>query len=115
MELELEELKKISQWLKAEYKRIFSNIEKEWKTKFIQHAKNEFTEILVQSENELKDFQNQRVESISDETNLTQRKIQTLEAFDKTLKEAQRQKLKVETDLNSLGSDLKQTFLKLEM
>lgn len=110
-----EEIKRIIQWLKSEYKRIFSNIEKEWKSVYFQHAKTEFSEILLQAENDLKNFQANRVESINSETNLTQRKIQTLEVFDKKLKESQRQKAKVESDLRALATELKQHFLKIEL
>lgn len=115
IEMEAEELKKVSQWLKAEYKRIFSTIEKDWKSKYFTHAKNQFSEILRQLELDLKNYQQDRSESISEETNLTQRKIQTLETFDKKLKESQRQKAKITTDLSSLGTELKQNFLKLEL
>lgn len=110
-----EEIKRIIQWLKSEYKRIFSNIEKEWKSAYFQHAKTEFSEILLQAENDLKNFQADRVETINTETNLTQRKIQTLEVFDKKLKESQRQKAKVESDLRALATELKQHFLKIEL
>lgn len=114
-EAEAEELKKVSQWLKSEYKRIFSSVEKDWKSMYFQHGKNEFSDLLRELENDLKNFQQDRSESISTETNLTQRKIQTLEAFDKKLKDSQRKKAKVLSDINGLSSDLKQSFLKLEI
>ena len=110
-----DELKRINQWLKTEYKRIFSNIEKEWKMHFFKNAKSEFGDILMKMEDDLKQFQLNRADSISEETNLTQRKIQTLEVFDKKLKESKRRKMQFESDLKSLNSDLKMTFKKLEI
>jgi hypothetical protein len=110
-----EELKKVSVWLKSEYKRIFSNIEKEWKTKYFKSAKDEFAEILIRTEEDLRMFQNTRIENISQDTNLIQRKIQTLEVFDKKIKETKKRKSQLETDMQALNSELKQLFIKQEI
>ena len=114
-ETELEELKKVSQWLKMEYKRIFTNIERDWKLKYFNHAKNEFAEILRKAESDLKNSQTTRMETVSTETAVAQRKMQNIDSFDKKVKESIRQKLKLESDLNALNADLKQGFLKLEV
>jgi hypothetical protein len=114
-ETELEELKKVSQWLKMEYKRIFTNIERDWKLKYFNHAKNEFAEILRKAESDLKHSQTTRMETVSTETAAAQRKMQNIDSFDKKVKESIRQKLKLESDLSSLNADLKQGFLKLEV
>lgn len=110
-----EELKKVRQWLKGEYKRIFSNLEREWKTRYFQHAKDEFQEIQRMAEEKLRNYQADRGQKISQETNLTQRKMQTLEAFDKKLNEAKRAKGQVESQLRTVRTELKQMFLKTEL
>ena len=110
-----EELKKAKQWLKAEYKRIFTTIEKEWKANYFEFSKNRLAEILAQAENSLKNYQITKATSVSTKTNLTQRKIQKLEAFDKKLKESKRKKAQIEATISSIESDLKQTFIKLEI
>lgn len=110
-----EELKKVRQWLKGEYKRIFANMEREWKTRYFQHAKDQFGEIQRIAEDRLKAFQVERGQQISSETNLTQRKMQNLEAFDKKLNDVKRSKAQLENQLRSLRSELKQYFLKTEI
>ena len=94
---------------------MFSNIERDWKTKYFKHAKTEFTEIISQSESDLKKFQMSRSEQIGDETNLTQRKVQSLEAFDRKLQDSKRLKSKIESDMGALASELKQVFGAIEL
>ncbi|WP_370477056.1 hypothetical protein [Tamlana flava] len=115
LEFKKEELKKTQQWLKSEYKRIFSTIEKEWKSLYFEVAKNRFNEILLLAESNLKDFQIARSETLGKETNLTQRKIQKLEAFDKKLNDSKRKKEQIESAIKSVETELKQTFLKLDI